>query len=257
MRPLLRTLFFTGFTFIEYVRSGRILVEILASSAFFYIFFLREQEEARINADHFFTLTGLFTLVITFYTTSSVLGLGTRPQGYIILARKLGRSGYLMGLYLCAVAIVTAIYIVLGVAARLFNNPSELDMGGWLFGSLPLVLNIGLLTAFLLIISPLVFSTGWRLFFLSLVALAFSNNFIERSVFEQIPSTLRLILQGLQTIFSWPLVPAFAGFALSINRTPGIQAAAVLTSQCSLLIALLGMALYAFSRREIIFFGGG
>lgn len=256
MRPLLRTFFFTGFTFIEYVRSGRILVEILGASAFFYVFFLRDQEGAQIEADHFFTLTSLFTLAITFYTTSSVLGLGNRPQGYVVLARKIGRSGYLMGLYLCAVTIVTAVYIVLSVVARLFNNPAGLDPGGWLFGSLPLMLNVGLLTAFLFIISPLVFSTGWRLFFLSLVAVAFSNNFIERSVFEKIPPTIQLVLQGLQTIFSWPLVPAFTGFALSLNRTPGVYATAVIISQCSLLIALLGIALYAFSRREIIFFGG-
>ena len=97
-RTLSRTLRFAAFTLTEYARSGRVLVELIASVVFFYIF-LRRWTSA-IQPDYFFSVVSLFTLALGFYTSTTVMALGDRPQGYLVLVRRLGRGGYLVGLYL-------------------------------------------------------------------------------------------------------------------------------------------------------------
>jgi hypothetical protein len=59
----------------------------------------------------------------------------------------------------------------------------------------------------------------------------------------------------LRAIFSTPLLPAFTGFALSISRDYSGLALAIPIAQLSLTLGLLALALYVFSRREIIFSG--
>ncbi|NJN68655.1 MAG: hypothetical protein HC884_19085 [Chloroflexaceae bacterium] len=255
MRTLLRTLLFSLFTLMEYVRSGRLLFELVATPSFFYVFLMNRWDQQRADAEHFFTLTSIFTLVITLYTMSSIINLGDRPQCYLILAGRLGRSSYLMGLYLSAFTIITGVYLLVSGATIWLSAPEDLTLRGWVVGSVPLLLNAGLLMAFLLIISPLVFPAGWRLFFLGLVALAFSRNFISGPVEEAFPPMARSVLSGLQTILSWPLVPGFSGFALALSHELSVYALIVMTAQGSLLVALLGLALYAFSQRELIFSG--
>jgi hypothetical protein len=63
------------------------------------------------------------------------------------------------------------------------------------------------------------------------------------------------ILNSIQTILSWPMVPAFSGFALAMSRDYSGNAPAILVAQSSLLIALLGLSIYSFSRREVILQG--
>lgn len=246
-----RILQFTGFTLLEYVRSARILVEIISIPVFYFIFLRGE-----MTAEYFFTVTGIYTPLLTLYTMSIVIGLGDRPQGYVLLARRLGRAGYLLGLFLATVLVVAATYGATCLLVGILNPPTDLTVEDWILGTLPLMLNVALLAALLMMLSPLVFPTGWRLFVLALIALAFSGNILGGTFREQLADNFPAILSvlgGVQAILSWPLVPAFSGFALALSRDYSGSAPVVLLAQCSLLISLLGLSIYAFIRRDLIF----
>ena len=54
-------------------------------------------------------------------------------------------------------------------------------------------------------------------------------------------------------IFSTPLLPAFTGFQLSVDRDySGVQFL-TLIAQITLTFSLLSLAIYAFNRRDLIF----
>ena len=257
MRPIVRMLYFSLFTLVEYVRSWRILVELLVSAAFFYGFFVNHWGSAERDVEHFFTLTSVFLLILTLYTTSSVLHLGDRPQGYVLLARRLGRTSYIIGLYLTGMSIIAAMFTLIGFAAfwyAEFIAQEVFNLSDWLLGTPPLLLNVGLLIAFLFLISPLILSTGWRLFTLSLIALAVSGNFISGPVWENLPPTIQKVLSSLQTLLSWPLVPILSGFSLATSKESGLNMAIILLAQFSLLVSVIGLALYVFSQRDIVFY---
>jgi hypothetical protein len=250
LRPISRTMTFIVFLIIEYLRSGRIVIELLVGVMFFAIF-LRGAEG--MDAEKFFTMSGIFTLALMIYTMSSVLGLADRPQSYMLLSRRLDRAGYLLGVYFQAVLIVASIYLFISIITLVISRPTDLNLARWVGGSVPLLLNIGLLSALLLMLSPLVFSTGWRLFVLALIALAFSGNFFTGPVIALVPDVLQGILSSLQTILSWPLVPAFSGFALMQNQQYDTHGLVIVLAQCSLLVALLSLSVYSFSRRDLMF----
>ena len=254
MNALARTFRFAAFTLVEYTRSGRILVEVLASVACFYLFFRRWTSP--MLADYFFSTAGLFMLGLAFYTTSSILGLGDRPQGYIILVRRLGRAGYLLGLYLAAIAVAGAIYGAISLGVALYNPIADLNVRGWLLGSLPLLLNVALLSALLTLLAPMVLTTGWRLLVLGLIAIAFSGNLLGGQTMSALPEAIATGLNVLRTIFSTPLLPAFTGFALSVSRDYHGIAVIIPIAQLSLTLSLLSLAVYAFSRRDLIFSSG-
>jgi hypothetical protein len=266
MSSISRTLRFTAFTLVEYARSGRILVELAATVAAFYLFFRRFVTP--MTPEYFFSTAGLCTLALTFYTASTVLGLGDRPQGYLVLARRLGRGGYLLGLYLAAQALIWAVYGALSLGAALYNPVQGLGLRGWLLGTAPLLLNAALLSALLLLLAPMVLSTGWRLAILAVVALAFSGNLIGGPTHATHPPPhttphhmMRThlntppALDVLRTLFSTPLLPAFTGFALAVSRDYSGINALIPLAQLSLTLGLLGLAIYTFSRRELIFSG--
>lgn len=250
LQDIVRTLRFAGFTLIEYVLSWRILTEIIAAVAC-YAVFLRGGEMG-IDASHFFLITGLFTLGLTMYTMSGMISLGDRPQGYLILTRRIGRAGYLLGLYLSALVVVTCIYLLLTILTYALSHFNDLSLTGWLLGTLPLLLNVGLLAALLMMLSPLVFSTGWRLLVLALIAVAFSSNFFGNAALDALSPTVRNLIYGLQALLSWPMVPAFSGFELARTRDYTGSAPVILVAQSSLLVALIALSLYAFSRRELM-----
>lgn len=251
MKSLVRTAHFMRFTLTEYARSGRILVEVLLTIAAFYLFLSRYT----ITAEYFFTTTGLVTLGLVFYTTSTLMGLGDRPQGYLILATRLGRSGYLLGLYLAALVVELGAYGLLSAGVALLNPIPEFSVRDWLLGSVPLLLNVALLGALLTLLAPMVLTSGWRLFILALVAIAFSGNLIGGPTLATMWTPLATLLSVLRTIFSTPLLPAFTGFALSISRDySGVNVIIPLT-QLLLAVGLLTLAVYAFARREIMLSG--
>lgn len=247
---LLRTLSFVRFILVEYVRSGRILIELGVAGAFFAVFL--RAGTIGIDPEKFFSVSGIFMLLLTIYTMSAVLGLGDRPQGYVVLVRHVGRAGYLMGLYISGLVILTLIYGLLSLVTAAISHFVDLTLSGWLLGTLPLLLNLALLGSLILMLSPLVFSTGWRLFVLGLIALAFSKSFLGNATLESLWPVVKEVLDSLQTILSWPMVPAFSGFALSLSRDYSGNAPAILTAQCSLLVVLLGLSVYSFSNRELI-----
>jgi hypothetical protein len=254
MASLTRTLRFTGFTLVEYARSGRILVELLASVIFFYIF-LRRWTSLPLP-EYFFETTSLFALILSFYSTSAMLGLGDRPQGYLLLVRRLGRGGYLLGFYLAAQVIVWGIYGLISLAMAVYNPIQGLDLRGWLLGSLPLLLNAALLGALLTLLTPIVLPAAGRLAVLAFVAIAFSGGLIGGQTLLDLPAPVTAAIDVSRAIFSTPLLPAFTGFALSISRDYSGIAFAIPLAQLFLTLGLLTMAVYIFARREIILSGG-
>lgn len=248
----MRTLRFTGFTLLEYLRSGRVAVEIILTLAVYFIFLRRVGQI--MTAEYLYSVLGIFTAALTLYTTAAFIGLGDRPQGYLVLVRGVSRGAYLMGMFLSALTIVAGAYGLLCIGVAVLNRPLDLDLVGWVLGTVPLLLNVGLLVALMIMLSPLVFPTGWRLFVLGLIALAFSSNFIGGTLREEMPETLRSVLSAAQALLGGPLVPAFYGFQLSLTRDYSSATAFVnVLAQLFLLIALLGLAVYSFSRRDLIF----
>ena len=107
MKAIRRLITFTRLILVEYIRSGRILIELTLAVAFWGLFLQNAQgPRPFLTLTQVFTLAGIFTLLLTLYTTSAMLSLGDRPQGYIVLERALGRRGYLLGLYTGAVIVV-------------------------------------------------------------------------------------------------------------------------------------------------------
>lgn len=252
MKSITRTFRFIAFTLVEYARSGRILVELLATVAFFYLFLARSVSPP----DYYFSTVGLFTLALVFYTTSAMMGLGDRPQGYVVLSRRIGRAGYLLGFYFAALLIVLALYLLISIAVVLLGRIEGLGAGGWLLGSLPLLLNAALFSALLTLLAPMVLTSGLRLVVLALIAIAFSGSLIGGQTLSTMPQTLANGLDILRTIFSTPLLPALAGFALSVSRNYSGVSFIIPIAQLFLTISLLALAAYAFTRRDIIFSTG-
>jgi hypothetical protein len=250
MNTLRRTLSFIIFTLTEYARSGRILIELLASIVFFYLFLWRWTAQP----NYFFSTVGLFVLGLTFSTISAMQSLGDRPQGYLILVRRIGRGTYLLGLYLAALLIVLGLYLLISLGAVLLQRIIDLDARTWLLGTIPLLLNVALLGALLTLLAPMVLVAGWRLAILALVAIAFSGNLLGGLVMQRL-GPLATALEVLRTIFSTPLLPAFVGFELSVSQDYSGIGFAIPLAQLSLTLSLLALAVYAFTRRELIFNG--
>jgi hypothetical protein len=148
---------------------------------------------------------------------------------------------------------VAAVYGAVSLGIALANPVSGLSLAGWALGSAPLLLNIALLSALLLLLAPMVLSTGWRLTILAFVALAFSGSLIGGPTMASLPPAVATALDVLRTIFSTPLLPSFTGFALSVSRDYSGINAIIPLAQLSLTLGLLSLAVYAFSRRELIF----
>ncbi len=248
----MRTLRFTGFTLLEYVRSGRIILEIIATLVIFFVFLRRPG--LGINAEYFFSVTGIYTPALTLYSTAAFIGIGDRPQGYVLLSRGVSRASYLLGIFFGTLVIVSSSYGLLSILTVILNPPPDLDLLGWIQGTLPLLLNVGLLSALMIMLSPMVFATSWRLLVLGLIALAFSNNFIGGTILMTLPDWAQSVLRAIQALLGGPLVPAFYGFQLAVTRDYTTATAVVnLIAQLSLLLSLLGLAIYSFSRRDLIF----
>lgn len=253
MKGITRTLSFTVFSLIEYGRSGRILIEILATIAVAWVIF--RPVTTPPPPDYFFSSASLFVLALTFYTSTSLFGLGDRPQGYLVLVRRLGRAGYLIGLYLGTQVVLWSVYGALSLFVALVNPVVGLDVVGWVLGSLPLLLNVALLAALLALLAPMVLSSGWRLALLAMLAIAFSGSLLGTQTLRALPQPLVALLDALRTVFSAPLLPAFSGFYLAVSRDYSGLWAVTPLAQLMLTVAILMIAVYVFSRRELLFSG--
>ncbi|MCL4508204.1 MAG: ATP-binding cassette domain-containing protein [Chloroflexi bacterium] len=178
---------------------------------------LDEPGSGGLNAGQFFVLGGAGILALTCYSTAIVTALSNRAQGYVVLTRSLGRSGYLAGTYGTALVLAAAAYVTLSVLVALVyataRLPFHLSATTWLLGTLPLFLNMAGVAAFVLLLSPLVPAAG-----------------------------LRLLLR-----------PSIDGFALARTQAYDLSALPVLLGQVGLVAALLGAAFWSFLRRDIVF----
>ena len=122
----------------------------------------------------------------------------------------------------------------------------------------------GRLTALVLLaFAPAVVAAGaWLAFVeeddggaLALVAIAFSGGLIGGQTLADLPAPVTAAINISRTIFSTPLLPAFTGFALSISRDYSGIAFAIPLAQLFLTLGLLTMAVYIFTRREVILSG--
>ncbi len=251
MNALIRTYWFALFTLNEYLRSGRVVVELLSIAAMYYLFFRRWT--IPMTPEYFFSTAGLLTLGLTVYTGSTILALGDRASGYVTLARRLGRGPYLLGLYLAVLAVSWGVYGAICLLVAFTNPIGSLSFTGWVLGTIPLLLNLALLAAFLTLLTPIVLPAPWRLAVLALVALAFSGSLIGGSTLSVLPQSVALALDVMRTVLSAPLLPAFTGFAISVSRDYSGASAVVPVTQLFLVIGLLAFAVYSFAKREIIF----
>lgn len=237
---------FTAFQFAEYVRSGRIVIELVATVLFWGLF-LRQYP---VQIEQFFSLAGILTLLMTMYTSTALLGLGERPQGYVLLTRPLGRSGYLLGLYLVTVVVVSLMFVLLtGVTLIydrwVFESSFGLNTTDIAKGALPLLLNITLLGALMTLLSSLVLTNTWRLVLLAILAVAlYSNAWHLWDMYR--------FIEPFQSLFSWPVYPAVAGFKLATTRDYSSGAIWIPLAQAALTVLLLSLALSSFRRRDVI-----
>jgi hypothetical protein len=246
MSAIRRVIVFTRLTLTEYMRSGRILIELTLAIAFWGLFF--QNPRGFLTFTQVFQLCGIFTLLLTLYTSSSLLSLGDRAQGYIVLTRPLGRRGYLLGLYVAAVLVVWLAFIVILVLTILVNRPIDFTIRDLLLGSLPTLLNVALLAALMMLISSLVLKNAPRLVLLAALAIALYSNSWPQARSNRLISTL-------QSAFSWLLFPAMRGFQLAQTRTYSGGGAAILLAQAAMTVLILSVALIAFARRDLILSG--
>jgi hypothetical protein len=246
MQMLRRIFTFVRFTLTEYVRSGRILIEVVAAMLFWTLFL----RQFPVEPSQFFSLTGIFTILLSLYTTAALLSLGERPQGYTIVTRPLGRSGYLLGYYISAVLVVSAMFLLVTVVTLLYNtlvfqNAFTFPFIELLKGALPLLLNVALLSALMVLLSSMVLSNTLRLVVLAVLAVAlYSQAWHLSPIFTYI--------RPLQSLFSLLIYPAIAGFRLATTREFAGNAIAIPVAQFALTILLLSLALSSFRRRDII-----
>jgi hypothetical protein len=252
MHVLQRLVRFSFFTLLDYLRSGRILVELLITLGCFYLFLWPRNEET-LTVENFFSVAGLFSVALTLISMNTLLGLANRPQAYLLLRRRIGRIGYLLGSYSVAVLVVAGCYMLLSLLAALFSQIEGFGLVAWVLGSLPLMMNVALFGALVMLLSSLVLNAGWRLLILAMIAIALSDTMITGPLKSELPGPLLTGLAALQTLFSWPLVPPFFAYELAITRNYAGNAVLIIVAQFLLIIALLGLALYSFGRRDLQF----
>lgn len=244
MHTFVRIATFARFAFAEHIRSGRILIELAGTVAFWTVFF-RDRGLAPLTLDVFFSLASIFALLLTLYTSSTLLSVGERPQGYLLLTRPLGRHGYLLGLYLVACFVALLMFAALTTLTWLFNRPLDFSMLELAKGSLPLVLNIALAAALMTLMSALVLPNVLRLGILAILAITlYSQTWHLSPVFRYI--------QPIQSILSWLIYPPLRAFRLASTRDFGATDVYVFAGQIVLTSILLGLALFSFSRRDVI-----
>jgi hypothetical protein len=233
----------------EYVRSGRVLVELVAMPVVAWLFFWPNGAVKGLDPVWFFSMAGIFFVLLSAYSMFAVVRLGGRPQAYVIISRELGRRGYLIGLYGAALAIVVVVYLLFSVLIAIIwsTRPHTLSLAGWLAGSLPLLLNAAIIAALVLLIAPPVLSTRPRLIILALLMVALSRNV---DLFGY--TTASAAFRPVQALLGILLLPALSGFALSVQGSYGIVAAVVLLGQLASIGMLLALALFAFERRELM-----
>lgn len=234
----------------EYMRSGRILVEIIAIVVLAWLFLWPNGAIKALDSVLFFGVSSVIMLCLAAYSSFAISRAGQHPGGYLLIIRQPGRRGYLLGLFGAITIIVLIAYVELSLLVMLvwFFHSGTLSFQSWAFGSIPLVLNALIVAAFVLLITPLVSSHIPRLLLLALLVLMVSR---EADLFGR--GAERGSLAPLLSIIRAPLLPVVGGVALAIQQTTDGTAWFLILSQLVLIALLLAGAVWAFRRRALIF----
>ncbi len=220
-------------------------METVAVVAAVWLIFWPHGTRTGLNVEQFFSLGGLVALALSGYTAAAFATLGNRAAGYVVLARPLGRSGYLVGLYLASLAVAVSSYVTLTVLAVVVNLapplPATLSVADWLLGSLPLLLDAAAIAAFAYLLTPLVLPLGARTSILAVLALGLSPDL-----------GLGVLLDVVHTALAAMLLPATLGYTLAVSRAYGEGWPLVSGAQTVLAGIVLAAALLAFRRRDLI-----
>ena len=238
-----RTLAFSRFALAEYVRSGRVVAEILAVVVVIWLAFW-PRGNTGLDLRQLMSLGGLFLIALAAYTTAAFAVLGNRAAGYVFLARPLGRTGYLVGLQLAAFAVVLAAWTLLVtlVAALYVGNgrPVPTDLVAWGVGTVAILLNAASASLFTSLIVPLVVKGWQRLVSLGMLAIVLASYLDGGDS-----------LGPIGTVGSVVLLPFVAGHALAGQPHLDTPALFVLGGQLLVAAALFALALAIFNRRDL------
>jgi hypothetical protein len=247
---LRRTWVFTRFTLGEYIRSGRIVVELATVAVAEWLLFWPHGASG-FDPPQFFSLGGLVILCLAAYTTGAMMSLGNRPQGYVLLTRRLGRSGYFSGLVIAALLLaVTSYLVLLAVVLLVFagaRQPLNVTAGMLAQGTLPLLLDAAVIVAAIALLSPLTLARNVRLAVLAVLALFLASDLSQVRSLD--PTGILALLAGVLGVVISPLTD---GFALAVEHTIVPAALGILAGQVILAAALFALGLASFSRRELI-----
>ncbi len=235
-----------GATIAEYLRSLRWLVEF-GLAALAYVLYFRQPG---LDAQGFTTGLHLFGGICVAVAAQGIYAMADREQGMLLLTRRIGRSGYLLAHLLTVVIIAIAGCGLLSAAVALTAPVAGLTLADWGFAVLPLVLNIVLLAAMVLLLTPLVLAPGWRLLILLAAMLAFSGTLIGGQTLAALPAPLVLLLDVLRTIFAVPLLPFFSGYEIGVTGDRA-NAPVLLATQSLMALGLVALVLTIFARRDL------
>ncbi len=220
----------------EYVRSGRLLPELLLLVAA--VAFLRLGAPSPIIASLAVGVAAiLLAILITYRTTTWANG----SLGYMLIARPLGRIGYLLGTLLASWLMVEVCFLVLRLAAW-----PALPVGGGdlLRTALPMALALSLVVVVVAFLSPLVAGSEWlRTGFIVLLALS-----VYRDDLGQWNEWVRRGLQAFWMTFAVPVLGALNlsaewGYAMPTRWLVGVTLVET--------VLILAAMLIFFSQREL------
>ncbi|TAK35484.1 MAG: hypothetical protein EPO21_05840 [Chloroflexota bacterium] len=245
----MKTFYFTYFTLLDYVRSGNILIEIVLTAVFFAIF-----RVAALSLSLFLSLGSVYLLGLAVLTTGRLMARAKKTTAYPLIARPLGRGGYLIGNLLASWMVILSMYLLLILMGSLLA-PFVLPEGGFTTIAIVVALPI-VLTAYAACVAapmaPLVPGAKWfRFALLLLFSMAFGNEIITegaRRAGLEIPAS---ILAGPFLTLAWPII---AGVKFLANEVPDPNVLAIpLAIMTATACVLVLVSLVLFLKRDLDF----
>ena len=189
MRPLA----IARFSLEDYIRSGSLLVEVVAVLALHVVFFKYQASTFGADTAHFFGVLSIFTLAQAVYTTAMLFRRAATPRAYVVLARLAQPGLYVRGKLLAALVITLVLY--LGTLARVvaqrivWEAPDRLALG-----SGAVLLNAVVALTLTGLFSPLVTPRLARIGLFSILALAGGRLSLRNSLWEQLSRPFSLLV---------------------------------------------------------------
>ena len=236
MRPLA----IARFSLEDYIRSGSLLVEVVAVLALHVVFFKYQASTFGADTAHFFGVLSVFTLAQAVYTTAMLFRRAATPRAYVVLARLAQPGLYVRGKLLAALVITLTLY--LGTLARVvaqrivWETPDRLALG-----SGAVLLNALVALTLTGLFSPLVTPRLARVGLFSVLALAGGRLSIRASLWERLSQPFSLLVSPVFNLHR---------FAVEGTADPLTWLAVAV----SLLIVVGGwwVAEWRFSQREVM-----